>query len=123
MPELHKLTPPLSVLQKKGFSVALVTDGRMSGASGKIPAAIHLWPEASESGPIQWLCDGDMIHLDASKGILQCHVPDEELRRRRDHHLSAHHSTHDEQDGSLGRTLFAGLRKKLSNPEQGACSW
>ncbi|MFN5266512.1 MAG: phosphogluconate dehydratase [Burkholderiales bacterium] len=123
MPELHKLTPPLSVLQKKGFSVALVTDGRMSGASGKIPAAIHLWPEASESGPIQWLCDGDVIHLDASKGILQCHVPDEELRRRRDHHLSAHHSTHDEQDGSLGRTLFAGLRKKLSNPEQGACSW
>jgi dihydroxyacid dehydratase/phosphogluconate dehydratase len=64
-----------------------------------------------------------MIHLDASKGILQCHVPDEELRRRRDHHLSAHHSTHDKQDGSLGRTLFAGLRKKLSNPEQGACSW
>lgn len=123
MPELHKLTPPLSVLQKKGFRVALVTDGRMSGASGKIPAAIHLWPEASESGPIQWLCDGDMIHLDASKGILQCHVPDDELRRRRDHHLSAHDSKHDKQDGSLGRALFTELRKQLSNPEQGACSW
>jgi phosphogluconate dehydratase len=123
MPELHKLTPPLSVLQKKGFRVGLVTDGRMSGASGKVPAAIHLWPEASESGPIQWLCDGDVIHLDAGKGILQCHIPDDELSRRRDNHLSAHDLKQSKHDGSLGRALFAGLRKQLSNPEQGACSW
>ncbi|NBO95653.1 MAG: phosphogluconate dehydratase [Betaproteobacteria bacterium] len=84
MPELHKLTPPLSVLQRKGFRVALVTDGRMSGASGKVPAAIHLWPEARDSGPIQWLRNGDLIHLDPKQGSLRCLVPDGELKQRRD---------------------------------------
>ena len=65
MPELHKLTPPLAVLQGKGFRVALVTDGRMSGASGKVPAAIHVSPEAAAGGPLAKLRDGDMVRLDA----------------------------------------------------------
>ena len=71
MPELHRLTPPLAVLQDKGFRVALVTDGRMSGASGKVPAAIHLTPEAVDGGPIAKIRDGDMIRLDADKGTLE----------------------------------------------------
>jgi phosphogluconate dehydratase len=71
MPELHRLTPPLAVLQDKGFRVALVTDGRMSGASGKVPAAIHLTPEAVDGGPIAMIRDGDMIRLDADQGKLE----------------------------------------------------
>jgi phosphogluconate dehydratase len=71
MPELHRLTPPLAVLQDKGFRVALVTDGRMSGASGKVPAAIHLTPEAADGGPIAKIRDGDIIRLDAGAGTLE----------------------------------------------------
>ena len=71
MPELHKLTPPLGVLQDRGFKVALVTDGRMSGASGKVPAAIHLTPEAVDGGPIAKIRDGDIIRLDADAGTLE----------------------------------------------------
>ncbi|MEZ0496587.1 phosphogluconate dehydratase [Sphingomonas sp. IW22] len=74
MPELHKLTPPLGVLQNRGFRVALVTDGRMSGASGKVPAAIHLSPEALGGGPIGKLRDGDMVRLDAEAGVLEALV-------------------------------------------------
>src|SRR5262249_59416072 len=70
MPELHKLMPPLGVLQDRGHRVALVTDGRMSGASGKVPAAIHVTPEAAEGGAIAKICDGDMIRLDAVAGLL-----------------------------------------------------
>jgi phosphogluconate dehydratase len=70
MPELHKLTPPLAVLQGKGFKVALVTDGRMSGASGKVPAAIHVSPEALAGGPLAKLRDGDVVRLDAVAGTL-----------------------------------------------------
>ncbi|MEE4210303.1 MAG: phosphogluconate dehydratase, partial [Parvularcula sp.] len=76
MPELHKLSPPLGVLQDRGFKVALVTDGRMSGASGKTPAAIHLTPEALHDGPISRLRDGDIINLDADRGILEAEVPE-----------------------------------------------
>jgi Entner-Doudoroff aldolase len=76
MPELHKLTPPLAVLQGKGFKVALVTDGRMSGASGKVPAAIHVSPEAAAGGPLARLRDGDMVRLDAVAGTLQALVPE-----------------------------------------------
>ena len=65
MPELHKLTPPLAVLQGRGFRVGLVTDGRMSGASGKVPAAIHVSPEAAAGGPLAKLRDGDIVRLDA----------------------------------------------------------
>ncbi len=71
MPELHKLTPPLAVLQGKGFRVALVTDGRMSGASGKVPAAIHVSPEAHAGGPLARVQDGDVIRLDAVAGTLE----------------------------------------------------
>src|SRR5690606_14897798 len=70
MPELHKLTPALSVLQDQGFKVALVTDGRMSGASGKVPAAIHVSPEALAGGPLSRVRDGDMLRLDAETGEL-----------------------------------------------------
>ena len=70
MPELHKLTPPLAVLQGKGYRVALVTDGRMSGASGKVPAAIHVSPEAAAGGPLARLRDGDIVRLDADAGSL-----------------------------------------------------
>ena len=70
MPELHKLTPALGVLQDRGFKVALVTDGRMSGASGKVPAAIHMTPEALDGGPISKIRDGDMLRLDAEAGTL-----------------------------------------------------
>ena len=70
MPELHKLTPSLGVLQDKGFHVALVTDGRMSGASGKIPAAIHISPEAAQRGPLAKVQDGDVITLNATTGEL-----------------------------------------------------
>src|SRR5439155_20142684 len=75
MPELHKLTPPLAVLQGKGHCVALVTDGRMSGASGKVPAAIHVTPEAAEGGPLAKLRDGDLVRLDAKQGTLEALVP------------------------------------------------
>ena len=68
MPELHKLTPFLAILQDRGFKVALVTDGRMSGASGKVPAAIHLSPEAADGGPIAQIKDGDILRLDALSG-------------------------------------------------------
>jgi phosphogluconate dehydratase len=72
MPELHKLTPPLAVLQNKGFMVAIVTDGRMSGASGKIPAAIHMCPEASAGGAIAKVRTGDIIRINAKVGYGQC---------------------------------------------------
>jgi phosphogluconate dehydratase len=123
MPELHKLTPPLSVLQKKGFRVALVTDGRMSGASGTVPAAIHLWPEARASGPIQWLRNGDLIHLDPKHGSLRCLVTDDELKQRRDSAQAQVDRSSQADQRSLGRALFGRLRKQLSHAERGACSW
>ncbi|MGK6355334.1 phosphogluconate dehydratase [Sphingomonas sp. DT-207] len=82
MPELHKLTPPLGVLQNRGYRVALVTDGRMSGASGKVPAAIHLSPEALGGGPIGKVRDGDIIHLDADAGVLEALVDPAEWAAR-----------------------------------------
>src|SRR5690606_10447126 len=82
MPELHKLTPYLGVLQDRGFKVALVTDGRMSGASGKVPAAIHVSPEAAAGGPIGKVRDGDWITVDAHSGLLECRVAEGELSAR-----------------------------------------
>ena len=79
MPELHKLTPPLAVLLDRGQRVAIVTDGRMSGASGKVPAAIHLSPEAADGGPIALVREGDLIRLDSAAGTLDLLVPAEEL--------------------------------------------
>ena len=112
MPELHKLTPVLGLLQDRGFKVALVTDGRMSGASGKVPAAIHLSPEALDHGPIARLKDGDLIELDADAGVLQV-VGDEFLAR------DAVSASADPTVG-MGRELFAGFRSLVNDAEDGA---
>jgi phosphogluconate dehydratase len=121
MPELHKLTPPLAVLQKKGHRVALVTDGRMSGASGTVPAAIHVTPEALAGGALARVQDGDIIRLDAVAGTLDVLVDDSTWAQRspalrRDDQAQTH--AHD-----LGRDLFAGLRRNVQGAEQGAISW
>lgn len=115
MPELHKLTPPLGVLQDRGFKVALVTDGRMSGASGKVPAAIHVTPEAASGGPIAKLRDGDVVKLDAVAGTLTVEVPAEEWNARdlASEDLSASHV-------GLGRELFAPFRAAAGPADLGA---
>ena len=121
MPELHKLTPPLAVLQGKGFKVALVTDGRMSGASGKVPAAIHVSPEALAGGALAKVISGDLIRLDAVAGTLDALVDEATWDARNSVHLSpelAEHNAH-----GLGRELFGGMRKNVSSAEQGACTW
>ena len=115
MPELHKLTPPLGVLQDRGFKVALVTDGRMSGASGKVPAAIHVTPEAASGGPIAKLREGDMVRLDAVAGTLSALVPEAEWAARDNatQDLSASHA-------GLGRELFASFRAAAGPADEGA---
>ena len=117
MPELHKLTPPLGVLQDKGFKVALVTDGRMSGASGKVPAAIHLCPEALDGGLIAKVKTGDMINLDGETGELTLLVDEKELSARENaqFQVNGHHQ-------GMGRELFGFMRRNLSSAETGACS-
>jgi len=113
MPELHKLTPPLGVLQDRGFKVALVTDGRMSGASGKVPAAIHLSPEALGGGPIGKLRDGDMVRVCAEEGRLDALVDAAEWEARAP--AEAPPPAHD-----TGRELFALFRHNSDLAEQGA---
>ena len=121
MPELHKLTPPLAVLQGKGYRVALVTDGRMSGASGKVPAAIHVSPEAKAGGPLAKVRDGDIIRLDAVAGTLQVLVPDAEWAARP---LATMPEDLIEANGlDMGRELFSGMRRHALAAEEGACSW
>jgi phosphogluconate dehydratase len=115
MPELHKLTPPLAVLQDKGFKVALVTDGRMSGASGKVPAAIHMTPEALDGGPISKLRDGDMLRLDADAGTLTFLGDERELMSR----TPASEDLRAEHFG-MGRELFAGFRAMVGAADRGA---
>ena len=115
MPELHKLTPALGVLQDRGFKVALLTDGRMSGASGKVPAAIHLTPEAVDGGPISKLRDGDMIRLDANAGTLQFLGDEAEFNAR----PPATEDLSDQQWG-MGRELFAGMRSLVGVADRGA---
>ena len=121
MPELHKLTPPLAVLQNKGFMVAIVTDGRMSGASGKIPAAIHMTPEASAGGAISKIRTGDIVRLNATVGMVNVLVDEDEWAEREVEELSdtkRHHNAHD-----LGRELFGGMRKNVLSAEEGAITW
>jgi phosphogluconate dehydratase len=121
MPELHKLTPPLAVLQNKGFMVAIVTDGRMSGASGKIPAAIHMTPEASAGGAIAKIRTGDIVRLNATVGMVNVLVDEDEWAEREVEALSdtkRHHNAHD-----LGRELFGGMRKNVLSAEEGAITW
>ena len=115
MPELHKLTPYLGSLQDRGFRVALVTDGRMSGASGKVPAAIHVYPEAARGGALAKVRDGDMIRVDAARGELSVQVPGGNLEDRE----PAGADLSGNQYG-LGRELFAWFRQGVSEPEQGA---
>jgi len=121
MPELHKLTPPLAVLQGKGFRVALVTDGRMSGASGKVPAAIHVSPEVLAGGPLGKVRDGDIIRLDATAGTLNALVDPAEWAAREVATLSAEHA--EINNHGLGRELFAGMRRNVTSAEEGACTW
>ena len=121
MPELHKLTPPLAVLQNKGFKVAIVTDGRMSGASGKIPAAIHLSPEASANGPIGKIRNGDMIRLNAMVGTLNALVDEDTWYERENENLSDQLRNNNAHD--IGRELFAGMRKNVISAEEGAITW
>lgn len=118
MPELHSLTPTLANLQDKGFKVALVTDGRMSGASGKVPAAIHMTPEVTAGGPLGKVRAGDLIRLDADAGTLEALVPAAEWAQR----------TVDTADLSAnwagtGRELFGGFRQAVTGAEQGAMSF
>ncbi len=115
MPELHKLTPPLGVLQDKGYKVALVTDGRMSGASGKVPSAIHMCPECAEGGPLAKVRNGDMIYLNTQTGEVNVLVDAAEFNARvpsinihKDHHFG------------MGRELFGAFRLGASSAETGA---
>jgi len=115
MPELHNLTPALGVLQGRGFRVALVTDGRMSGASGKVPAAIHVTPEAVDGGPISKLRDGDLLRVDANAGTLEFLGDEREF-------LSRTPATEDlrSQQVGTGRELFAGFRRLVGAADEGA---
>ncbi len=113
MPELHSLTPTLTVLQDRGLKVALVTDGRMSGASGKVPAAIHVAPEAAAGGPLARLRDGDIVRLDAVAGELSVLAPDFESRTPVVADLSAN-------DHGIGRELFAAFRRHVGSADTGA---
>jgi phosphogluconate dehydratase len=115
MPELHKLTPVLGVLQDRGFTVALVTDGRMSGASGKVPAAIHLCPEAARGGPLARVRAGDLIHLDAAAGTLEVLVDATELSQRVPEPRRS-----DEHGFGTGRELFASFRELVGAADTGA---
>jgi phosphogluconate dehydratase len=115
MPELHKLTPPLGLLQDKGYKVALITDGRMSGASGKVPSAIHMCPECADGGPLAKVRNGDMIYLNTETGEVNVLVDKDEFNARK----PAVNSAKDHHHG-MGRELFAGFRLNASSAETGA---
>jgi phosphogluconate dehydratase len=115
MPELHRMTPPLAVLQGRGHRVALITDGRMSGASGKIPAAIHITPEAADGGPIAKLRDGDIVRLDVGKGTLKVLVEPREFAARPCATLDM-----SSNEIGTGRELFAAFRQLAGRADQGA---
>jgi phosphogluconate dehydratase len=117
MPELHSLTPPLAVLQDRGFKVALVTDGRMSGASGKVPAAIHVTPEALKGGILAKVQTGDMLELNTETGAMDILISEEELAKR-----EAKIPDVAKHQIGMGREMFAGMRATLTGAEQGACS-
>ena len=117
MPELHGLTPSLASLQSKGFHVALVTDGRMSGASGSVPAAIHVTPECLNGGPLGKVRDGDIIRMDCHTGVLQAKVDEHTWHRRELPGLDHAHNEY-----GCGRELFASLRRVAGDAEAGALS-
>ena len=113
MPELHQLTPALSVLLDRGIRVALVTDGRMSGASGRVPAAIHVTPEAASGGALARLCDGDLITVDCDAGALTLHVAPDALAARDTAPAPA-------SENGWGRELFATFRDNVAEANVGA---
>jgi phosphogluconate dehydratase len=115
MPELHNLTPPLGVQLDKGFKVALVTDGRMSGASGKVPAAIHVTPEAADGGPLAHVRDGDVIRVDAHTGELSIKVDPREL-------MSRPPAARPAAGAGYGRELFGWMRRAAGPADAGACT-
>ena len=115
MPELHNLTPSLGILLDKGFKVALVTDGRMSGASGKVPAAIHLTPEAADGGALAYVRDGDIIRLDARNGTLEIKVDRNDLMARE-------RAISPRAAAGYGRELFGWMRQAAGPADAGACS-
>jgi phosphogluconate dehydratase len=117
MPELHQLTPSLASLQSKGFRVALVTDGRMSGASGSVPAAIHVTPECLNGGPLGRVRDGDLIRLDCHAGVLEAKVAEHIWQQRELPQLD-----HARNEHGCGRELFASLRRAAGDAEAGALS-
>ena len=117
MPELHSLTPPLAVLQDRGFKVALVTDGRMSGASGKVPAAIHVTPEAIKGGILAKVQTGDILELNTETGAMDILVSEQDLAKR-----EAKMPDVAKHQIGMGREMFAGMRSTLTGAEQGACS-
>jgi phosphogluconate dehydratase len=121
MPELHKLTPPLAVLQGKGFKVALVTDGRMSGASGKVPAAIHVSPEAAAGGPLARVRDGDVIRLDALTGELNVLLSADQWAVRTIDIMPL--ALRENDSKGMGRELFTNMRRSALTAEEGALSW
>lgn len=116
MPELHGLTPCLSSLQDQGFKVALVTDGRLSGASGKIPNAIHLTPSSGQNGNITKIRDGDIVELDLENGKLNLHIESNELNSR------PYNYKIDDKSFGLGRELFKNFRNIVTSAEEGATS-
>ena len=113
MPELHRLTPSLTALQNKGFRVALITDGRMSGASGAVPAAIHVTPGADQDSPLARIRDGDRIVLDAEAGVLDLMVEPAELAKR------GSAISRRRAEPGWGRELFAPFREMAGDPERG----
>ncbi len=115
MPELHRMTPPLAILQERGLRVALVTDGRMSGASGKIPAAIHVTPEAADGGPIAKIQDGDIIRLDATSGTLEILVDPDIFNTRKAATVDLSYN-----EAGIGRELFKNFRRLAGRADQGA---
>ena len=113
MPELHKLTSPLNVLQSKGYKVAIITDGRMSGASGSVPAVIHITPEAKLGGTLAIIQDGDIIKIDIINGVFNLLVEDDLLVKRIP-------MVFDDQPSGIGRELFKSFRTSVSSVETGA---
>jgi phosphogluconate dehydratase len=115
MPELHGLMPPLGALQDKGYKVAIITDGRMSGASGKVPSAIHVSPEALDGGLLAKVKTGDRIRFDAKKGEIMLLVDDTELEARTIERPNLSANTH-----GFGRELFVAVRQSVGMAEEGA---
>ena len=121
MPELHKLAPPLGVLQKQGYRLALVTDGRMSGASVQVPAAIHVSREVLAGGALGKVRDRDIIRIDAAQGTLEALVDAAQWEAREVAQLTPEAAVRNGHD--LGRELFAGMRRNVLSAEEGACTW